>query len=101
MSSNPGYRLANRYSIDSVPGVDNVESNVSSMYGKDVLPLPIEIPDNVADADAFRRYLSVRRRAITPGQNIAFENSVREKKIILFCYTCVLYRTNRLLLTNH
>lgn len=30
------------------------------------MPLPIEIPDTVADVDAFRRYLSVRRGAVGP-----------------------------------
>lgn len=69
------YRVSNRYSQDSIVGLGSVSSNV---YNKDVLPLPIEIPENVADAEAFRRYLSVRRGAITPvrHQNITFEKRV-------------------------
>jgi len=30
---------------------------------REVMALPIEIPESVTDADAFRRYLSVRRGA--------------------------------------
>ncbi|ODM98880.1 Ninjurin-1 [Orchesella cincta] len=64
----------NRHSYESLPFIAATSSNCLRKDRHDVLPLPIEIPDSVSDVEAFRRYLSVRRGAITPDrQNTPFE----------------------------
>ncbi|CAG7727999.1 unnamed protein product [Allacma fusca] len=58
-SGGPG----DRQTISYPPSNNRLNSNANSIpnaniASRDVVPLPIEIPDNVTDADAFRRYLS-------------------------------------------
>lgn len=55
---------------NGLPRVHSFESGTGlgllskSSCSNDVFPLPIEVPEDVADVEAFRRYLSVRRGAI-------------------------------------
>ena len=50
--------------LNSISSTVPPQSGGSSLVFREVAPLPIEIPDHVTDEEEFRRYLSVRRRAV-------------------------------------